>query len=403
MFEKKNLVATGIAACLTVALCGHSMVHAEEIPDPSAMSIPFRTAITLKSDGVPEPKVPVPDTIPSLRIQGSQRTTTPVDAKQAKPALLPGKATDLVIVPETDQDAVKNSRPVQLQLHKDSGSALAVNNATIQLSDTARFGQEGIYTYQLTPDLKKAEGLTVPAPAPYYLDIYVQRSAAGLNPTHYVLYTEQNAEYGPASTGAKAEEITIGNGTDLEKNTAFYDTHKLTLTKKVTGLGMAPADQFPFSFKFDSYPSRNKQYFLEGLEYDNGSPRNGLIYATGNAWARLRNNETATIYGLTESDRIAVQEDLEGNVTTGTMLLPKGYTPSYETTADGTQVDQGEGQLDKSLTTSHIQGDRSTDVVFTNHKNVTPTGLVMTAAPYAAMVALAGVFAFFFFRRKREE
>lgn len=48
--------------------------------------------------------------------------------------------------------------------------------------------------------------------------------------------------------------------------------------------------------------------------------------------------------------------------------------------------------------------DRKIKSNFTNTKdgNV-PTGILMTAAPYVAVVGLGGVFAGMFFRRKRED
>ena len=43
-------------------------------------------------------------------------------------------------------------------------------------------------------------------------------------------------------------------------------------------------------------------------------------------------------------------------------------------------------------------------VVCTNLKNaVTPTGIAMTVAPYILMVAVAGIFAILFLRRRHEE
>ncbi len=394
-----------LAAILTVAAGTQSVVMAQEItPDASSMSIPFSTVITLKSDGQPEPKVPVPDTEPSVRIEGAQRTTLPEDVKNTETALMAGNPDDLEIVPATEEDFVAKSSPLQLQLHKESGQPYAVNNTNIVLSSSANFGQEGIYTYQLTPSLREAEGLSFPEPVPYFLDIYVQKEAGGLKPTHYILYTEKDAQYGPDKPDVKAEEIRIG--TETEDNKVVYDTHNLTLTKKVTGMGADSKDLFPFSFKFVKTPSRNKQYFIEGNEYENGVAHTGTIYASGSLWARLHANETCTIYGLTDSDEITISEDLNGNVTTsGGMdkFIPKGYTPSYVTSLGDTQESQAEGQLDTMLTTEPVQGNASHAVVFTNRKNATPTGIVTTIAPYAGMVALAGAFAFLFFRRKNED
>ena len=45
-----------------------------------------------------------------------------------------------------------------------------------------------------------------------------------------------------------------------------------------------------------------------------------------------------------------------------------------------------------------------TELTITNHKDaVTPTGIVMTFAPYVALIGLAGVFAATFLRKRRED
>lgn len=49
-------------------------------------------------------------------------------------------------------------------------------------------------------------------------------------------------------------------------------------------------------------------------------------------------------------------------------------------------------------------GKMNNAVVCTNLKNaVTPTGIAMTVAPYILMVAVAGIFAILFLRRRHEE
>lgn len=91
----------------------------------------------------------------------------------------------------------------------------------------------------------------------------------------------------------------------------------------------------------------------------------------------LADSESATIYGLSEGDTYTVTE---------TDYASDGYT----TTIDGAAANTATGKItaDKTITV-------------TNTKNVTtPTGIAMTVAPYILMVALAGVFAFLFLRRR---
>lgn len=91
-----------------------------------------------------------------------------------------------------------------------------------------------------------------------------------------------------------------------------------------------------------------------------------------------------------------------------------GYTTSYY---DGISTENEEttdvciGTVNAGGTASSVKvetpengntADR--DVLVDNNKAVTtPTGIAMTFAPYALMVAFAGVFAVMFLRKKRED
>ena len=96
----------------------------------------------------------------------------------------------------------------------------------------------------------------------------------------------------------------------------------------------------------------------------------------------LTNEQSAVIYGLSKNDTYTVKE---------TVANQDGYT----TTIDNEETATGE----KS---GKILAD--TTVVYNNDRAVsTPTGVILNIAPYILMVALAGVLAFFFLRKRHYE
>ena len=96
----------------------------------------------------------------------------------------------------------------------------------------------------------------------------------------------------------------------------------------------------------------------------------------------LRDDETVTIYGLTADTKYTITEGDYSSF-------------GYETTNNkGTGLTTGEQTM----------GTENNHVVFTNNKNVTtPTGIIMSFAPYVSVLVLAGIFAVTFLRRKRED
>lgn len=99
---------------------------------------------------------------------------------------------------------------------------------------------------------------------------------------------------------------------------------------------------------------------------------------------KLGHNQTITIYGLSESDTYTVKE-------------VKANTDGYVTTINGEATDNGE--------TSGNAKAADVSIEYKNKKDIaTPGGVIMTIAPYALMVVLAGAFAVVFLtRRNRAE
>ena len=96
-----------------------------------------------------------------------------------------------------------------------------------------------------------------------------------------------------------------------------------------------------------------------------------------------------TINGIPSTVKYTVVENINKN---------DGYTVSYTVgSSDATSATY-------ATSTEQTMGKTDNAVVCTNLKNaVTPTGIAMTVAPYILMVAVAGIFAVLFLRRRHEE
>lgn len=184
-------------------------------------------------------------------------------------------------------------------------------------------------------------------------------------------------------------DVNVGKVESLDFAAALQ-TSTLTLTKNVTGNQSTTNDVFKFA-----------------VDVTANATTDGLTYSTdgGTTWAPLKNEDgsfaitkddmkhgsTIMIGGLTTSDDITITETLTGL---------DGYSLD--------SINAPETWTNKNTTTGVASGDAAAtgniDVTYVNKKEgAVPTGILMTAAPYAALVGLGGIFAGFFFRRKRED
>lgn len=225
------------------------------------------------------------------------------------------------------------------------------------------FTKPGVYRYEITENSGTYDGMTYDTET-YYLDLYV------VNDTN----------------GYKIEAVKIfKDGTEVSNKvdedgfvfTNTYATNNVSLTKVISG------NQADMNKKFEFTITVTGQ---DGEKFS--TDRDNVVLESGKATTvSLGHNETIHIYGLSESDTYTIVE---------TDTAADGYVTTY--TVDG-------GTAETGLSVSGDVKDKTDDaIVFTNTKNVsTPTGIALTFAPYVLMVALAGVFAVLFLRKKREE
>ena len=238
------------------------------------------------------------------------------------------------------------------------------------------FEEPGIYRYKITENDTTEPGITKDYNT-LYLDVYVTSDDDGkLAIDKYVLHkTDEIADKDGKYT--KADEKTTGF-----VNT--YATKDLTLEKQVTGnqgnrnkafnftVGITNADP---STKYTMVASPSE--LLKGKDTLTADESGKVSTAIS-----LKDDQSLTILGLTAGTQFVITEE---------DYSKEGYTTT-NTHGDGLTTDV------------ETMGEEDNKVVFTNNREVTtPTGIVMTFGPYILLIALAGVFATLFFRKRREE
>lgn len=159
---------------------------------------------------------------------------------------------------------------------------------------------------------------------------------------------------------------------------SYVNTADLTIGKTVTGEFGNKDKEFEFTLKINGDPQANKTYD----KVNSNGAKTGTVTTDANGKFKLKHGEKIVVPNLQAKDTYEVKED--------------NYS-GYTTTVAGSE------SSDMKHTTQLTSVDKS--VEFTNKADANPaTGVIMTIAPYALMVVLAGAFAVVFLtRRNRAE
>ena len=246
------------------------------------------------------------------------------------------------------------------------------NKASLK-TDASVFTEPGIYHYTVSEVDGGYEGITYDTTI---YDVYVYVSAkldADKNTT--------NDMYVSGVVSAKSVDGEIAKS-DLEFNNVYNGVHKVTVTKKVQGGFATAGDTFKFNVTVNgatgevykvAYTTKNK-------------PETTTVASGATIEVELGKDDTVTIYGLSATDSYTISEQgiTDGKTTTG-------YTVA-DNCGESDGIVSGKG------------GNEDANYIITNTKEaVAPTGIAMTVAPYILMVAVAGIFAVLFLRRRHEE
>lgn len=255
-----------------------------------------------------------------------------------------GKA-DIAITPGTAMQNVTTGAGVE------AANKLSVSyTATITLPT---YTAAGIYSYKVSEVDGEYDGIS------YSNKVY----------TMLVFVDNTNSVYAVSIDGK-------GLGKENLNFTNEYATKNVTVKKKVEGKQAEMERKFDITITITG--TAGKSYTV----VKSADPTNPITITAGtngvaSTTIALGNDETYTVSGLSEGDKYTVEEkDYSG----------EGYTVSY----DSERVNQ--------------TANNNTIIVTNTRDAATPGGVIMTIAPYALMVVLAGAFAVVFLtRRNRAE
>lgn len=308
----------------------------------------------------------------------------------------------------------------------------ARKEVTVDFS-TVDFDEPGIYRYLITEaETAGAMGITYDVTnsnlRTRYLDVYVEDTgdtSPALSITGYVLQKPDDVvTYTTNASGGNdiAEPATKSQGFINE-----YETHDITLSKKVTGNQGSRDEYFAFTVNITgATPGTKYNVVLTGAEATTHA--NGMITSThdnpdtittagatstdpapGTATAVfwLRNGQSIKIQGLAAGTNYTITEASTGDLSLdneGYKTDIVQYTDAALTTEDKTGTTLNYTVTDASRQIASASNDTDKYVAYTNNKNGTvPTGVLLSYTPAAVVgiIVIAGII--FLVRKRRAE
>ena len=353
-----------------------------------------------------------------------------VDKNNQEMIVLAGQASQ---IDETNSDLKAEFKANSYEL---TGKTLEDFRDGVKISfKPAAFATPGVYRFVVTEgtaagansqDVEamkvQVDGAEKPYQTQRFLDVYVrlkEGSATGEREIYgYVLHsgdtlTTSNAS-GNKHTGDKNSGFDGDKGKNGKKDTpqgyTRYTPRKLKVDKKISGM-INKDNLFPFTVNLFHNPVTG------GAAYDNPDLQVKVKMPGASAYivkkasdipglgAKLKDNQSLEIIGLPKTTTYNVKENNNTSLTiksdvrfSENVATPIADTvaatsetvaPTHDSTARG-------GDKNLLLNDSHV--------AYHNHiDEITPTGVVLTVAPYAMMLAVAGSMGFMFFNRKKEE
>lgn len=255
------------------------------------------------------------------------------------------------------------------------------------------YDKPGIYHYTIKENQGSYEGIIydtaeyAPTNTDKIRDIYVYVEYKAGSTTEFEVTYVVVAKDGKKQ-GVNGNIEFVNNYGEGNNNT----THDLTVTKKVEGNQANKNQGFDFTVNVTGTPG---EYYKIVKTDKDGNPVDIKVddkvvtYLVSGTSSRvsLKNDESIQIFGLTANDKYTVSE---------ADYTSDGYTTTLK-------IDEGAVQSVREINEQTLSKD-GTKIEVTNTKDVsTPTGIVLSFAPYILLVALAGVFGVSFLRKKRED
>ena len=343
----------------------------------TGMSVCAAGGVTGGTESSPITSVPVNKTVSAAENTYAPNTTFNFNVTPAGTTTITDKDGNSVDVKAGIADGLKADKGAIFAPDTSADTSvtytpLDANKASLK-TDAREFTEPGIYHYTVSEVDGGYEGITYDTTA---YDVYVYVSAkldADKNATNEMYVS------GVVSTKSVDGEIAKS---DLDFNNAYNGVHKVTVTKRVQGGFATAGDTFKFNVTVNGATGE-----VYKVAYTTKSGTATTHVASGDTIeVELGKDDTVIIYGLSARDSYKI---IEQGITAGKTAT--GYTVTDTCGDNDGKVEGVGGTADASYT-------------ITNTKEaVTPTGIAMTVAPYILMVAVAGIFAILFLRRRHEE
>lgn len=351
-----------------------------------------------------------------------------VDKNNQEMIVLAGQASQ---IDETTSDLKAEFKANNFEL---TGATLKDFTDGVKISfKPAAFATPGVYRFVVTEGAASGansadveamkvnvDGVEKPYQTQRFLDVYVRLKdgSADREIYGYVLHsgdtlvssnTTGNKHTGDKNSGFDGDGNKTGKR-DTPQGYTRYTPRKIKIDKKISGM-INKDNLFPFTVNLFHNPVNG------GAAYDNPDlqvkvklPRQSN-YTVKKAsdipglGAKLKDGDSLEIIGLPKTTTYKVKENNNTALTIKSDVrfsedvaheIPDTVTAVSETvlpTKDSTERGEGKSLVEKD---SHV--------AYHNHiDEITPTGVVLTVAPYAMMLAVAGSMGFMFFNRKKEE
>lgn len=255
------------------------------------------------------------------------------------------------------------------------------------------FTAPGVYRYSISQECDNEE-VVLDATSTRYIDVYVGYGEGSdtLEIQGTILHS-QNEEIVTNEGGGTAGIDPVG------KNYGFtntLDNYTLTITNTVSGNQALRTDEFPYTLTItlpDEYEEDSQTFNVKFLNADDNQDTSITVDAgktTVTHSFSLKHGQSIVIEGLPAGATYVIKE------------VYGDYAPSFESTDTDDTVGVKE-QSDKSYTvTKSGDGIASNTVVRINNDRTgtIPTGVILTVAPFAALMLLGAAGIVVIFRKK---
>lgn len=252
-----------------------------------------------------------------------------------------------------------------------------------------KFKTEGIGTYRYKVKQKEGtyEGIKYDV-GERYLDVTVATDGTNfyIASASLVLYQEDGQL---VKSGAFVNTYGV-NKPDTENPVPKPDgtVNDLVISKTVTG-NYGERDK-KFIFEITINGAEGEEYKLEGEPAQQTTKITSGVKTT----IQLSHGQKVKIYGLTKGDAYTITEQAATD-----------YKTTYRTLVNDVEKTNGAVESKEVTGGTIVDGTslQTQEVAFTNNREGSATGFVLSYGPYALMVVLAGAVAFVLFRKRRAE